>query len=288
MKLSLPTNTFSFFKFITGTIFLALATLFHSIAGYSFIIALAVGKAHSLGAWIAMWRAGKLNWKYIWWMFTISIIVAFWGLKVVSSLELLSFVTYTLFSFHFLFDEFDLQEEERSFSNILSSLSPSLLMFLFILQDFLKLTLPLNIFVAIALTFFIVELIFIHTINWFFLHTKILSLFILIAIATHVSSGSVLSVFLIFHYSFWFIYPVYKLHKYRPEERDNFIMILILIVSTSVYFALTRNSYGGDVFNLAVRAFLIGTIIHILSTAPFAYFLGLPKKYHPKQNPSKT
>ncbi len=277
-SIDLSVRNFGFFKFIIGTIFLLIVISFNTIASYSFLIALAVGKAHSLGAWIAMWRSGKLNWRYISSMFIISVAVSYWGLKLVDSLETLSFITYALFSFHFLFDEFDLQEEDRSQTGILGSVGPAFLLILLLARDFLHVDITYHVLIAVAFSAIAIECIYFKKLNWFFLHTKVLTLFILGAAFFGMSAGAILATFLIFHYFFWFIYPVYKLHKYKPEERDNFIMILVLIISTSFYFAVTRNLYGEEILNLTIRAFLIGTIIHILSTAPFGYLFGLPKK----------
>ncbi len=278
MQIHLPTNNFAFFKTVSGSAFLATALAFPILATYSFIIALAVGKAHILGAWFAMWRSGKLNWKYVSWMCVLSVIVAFSGLKLIPSLLVLGFITQIFFSFHFLFDEFDLGEEERTLPNVVSSFGPSVLMFLALSKEFFQLNINIDIFLVIAAVFLAIEFLYTKKVTWFFVHTKALTLFVLLALFTGMSATSVLHIFLIFHYFFWFIYPVYKIHKYKPEERDGFIMILIMIVSTSVYFAVTRNSYGEEVYSLAVRAFYIGTIVHILSTAPFGYLFGLPQK----------
>ncbi len=285
MKIYLPTNNFAFFKILSGSLFLVAAITFPTLAAYSFIIALMVGRAHSLGAWIAMWRAGKFNWKYITWISLLSIVIAFWGLKIVSSLELLAFITYLFFTFHFLFDEFDLQEEERSVQNIIPSISPSILLVLSLCKDYFHLNIHLSVFLIIAAALLAIEFLYVRNINWFFVHMKILTLFILSALFLHVTGSAMLAVFLIFHYAFWFIYPIYKLHKYRREERDSFIMILLLMVSSSVYFSLTRNSYGDEVFNLVVKSFYIGTIIHILATAPFGYLFGLPRKKYQQPTP---
>ncbi len=278
MRIHLPRNNFSFFKIISGTLFLFLAASFPLLAGLSFLGALAVGRAHSLGAWLGMWRAGKFTPKYIVWMILLTLVVSFWGFTLVS-FTVLSFVTFVLFTLHFIFDEFELQEEKRSFVNILSSLNPTILVLLFLVTDFLKLwhLVGFSFFISLALMLLAVEMINLKEINWFFVQTKVLTLYILYAIFAGISSSAVLGVFLMFHYFFWFIYPVYKLHKYKREERDGFIMILLILVSSSVYFAVTRFSYVDEVFNLVVKAFLVGTIIHVLSTAPFAYLFGLPK-----------
>ncbi len=278
MHIDLPKNNFAFFKFIAGSLFLMAVISYNSIALYSFFIALAVGRAHSLGAWIAMWRSGKLNWKYITSMFLVSIAVSYWGLNMVPNLQILSFITSLLFCFHFFFDEFDLQEEERSWENILPSLSPAILISILLTKDYLHFNVPLNTFYVIAGGLLLIEIIHTKRIGWFFLHTKILTLFTLVAVALHMNAQGILATFLIFHYFFWFLYPIYKLHKYKPTERDSFVMILLLVVSTSLYFSITKNDYSDEVMQLTIRAFLIGTIIHVLATAPFGYLFGLPRK----------
>ena len=284
MKINLPTDTFSFFKFASGTIFLIIALFSPLVAIYSFFVALTVGRAHGLGAWLAMWRAGKLNWKYVSWMTVIILMTSFWGLKLVSSTTLL-FVTYFFFAIHFFFDEFDLQEETRTMRNILSGISPLLLVCLFLIQGFLGIHIPLPVFVAIAMTFVALEMIHLQEVNWFFLHTKILAAFILASMYLGSSAKNILDIFLVFHYFFWFAYPVYKLHKYKPAERDGFIMMLVLLIGAGIYFATTRSSYGPDVLQFSIRIFMVGTLIHIFSTAPFGYMFGLPK---PKAYPPVT
>ena len=135
MKIVLPVNNFSFFKFVSGSLFLLCALTFPIISYVSLVI-LVVGKAHSLGAWMAIWRAGKFSWLYFFWVLVLVCGVSFWGSKI-APLQTLAFVGYTLFAFHFLFDEFDLQEEPRNLGNILSSINPFILTFLFLLNHFL-------------------------------------------------------------------------------------------------------------------------------------------------------
>jgi hypothetical protein len=280
MKVHLPVNNFAFFKMAIGTAFLAAALVTPLISIYSFAIALMVGRAHSLGAWVAMWRAGKLSWRYIVWMSAIIIAVSYWGLQMVSLNHLL-FVTYVLFAFHFFFDEFELQEERRTFTNLLSGAAPLLVMLLFLCRSFLDVAVTMGLMVTTALTFLALEFIYVRELTWFTIHTKILTAFILLSFHLGTSATAVHAVFLTFHYFFWFIYPVYKLHKYKREERDGFIMMLLLIVAASFYFAITKDSYGPQVYELVIRSFNIGTIVHILATAPFGYLFGLPL---PKQS----
>lgn len=275
MKINLATNNFSFFKVLSGTLLLGGA--FFSpfvVAGYSLIVALIVGKAHALGAWLAMWRAGKFNWIYVSAMCLITVVVTFWG--SLASLPVLNFVTYILFAFHFFFDEFDLQEEKRSGHNALAGISPFLLSFLYLVKDYYHLAFPSEIFILLASILLLAELVFVKEINWFFIQTKLLTFFILGSIFSGVPANSILSILLVYHYFFWFVYPVYKLHKYKREERDGLIMILLLIIAASV-FASSRSSYSPEFMDFSIRVFLIGTIIHIFSTAPFGYLFALPR-----------
>ena len=276
MKINLPTNTFSFFKFVSGTLFLIVALFSPLVAIYSFFVALTVGRAHGLGAWLAMWRSGKLNWMYVSWMTIIILLTSFWGLKIASSVTLL-FVTYMFFAFHFFFDEFDLQEETRSIGNILSGISPLLLICLFLIKGFFAVSVPINFFVALAVTLLALELIHLKEMNWFFLNTKVLTVFILLSMYLGASAKNILDIFLVFHYFFWFIYPIYRLHKYRPQERDGFIMMLVLLIGAGIYFASTQRTYGPDVLEFSIRIFMVGTLVHIFSTAPFGYVFGLPR-----------
>lgn len=280
MKINLPKNTFATFKIVSGSLFLVVSLLFYKVAGYALLAALMVGRAHSLGAWLAMWRSKKLNLRYVSWMVFLSLVVSFWGVSMVSFLTL-AFITHLLFTFHFVFDEFELQEEKRDVGNVLASVSPVVLVVLFLIKDFFQLEaiLNMNIFIVIAVVLFAIELIFLKEINWFFVQTKILTLFVLFSLFMGMRSGAVLGVFLIFHYFFWFIYPVYKLHKYQREERDGLVMILVLVMVVSASFHVFTNHqiFSGELLDLALEAFYIGTIVHILSTAPFGYFFGLPK-----------
>lgn len=78
-----------------------------------------------------------------------------------------------------------------------------------------------------------------------------------------------------FHYFFWFVYPVYKLHKYKRSERDGFIMLLVILLGTSFYLAITNSHFSPEILQVGIKTFLVATIVHILSTAPFAGALGL-------------
>lgn len=282
MNVSLPTKDFGFFKVVVGSLFLICALCLPSIAVYSFGIALLVGRAHSMGAWVGMWRAGKLNWIYVSWMLFLSVVISYWGLKM-TSLTFLNYFTYLLFAFHYFFDEFDLQDEKRILSNILPSISPFVLTVLYLADDYYRLGIGLSTFIAIAVALTIAELLFTKEINWLVVQMKLLTLFILGSILFGVSANAILNIFLISHYFFWFVYPVYKMHKYKRAERDGLIMILILIVATSMFFAFTKASASPDLIEIAERTFLVGTIVHIIATAPFGYIFGLPR---PKKYPA--
>lgn len=277
MRINLPTNDFSFFKFLSGTLILLTALIFPFFTAYSYIIPLMVGRAHTLGAWLGMWRAGKLNWIYVTWMIALTVSISYWGLAL-STIATLTFVTNLFFTFHFLFDEFYLQEEQHTLGNVLSMLSPFVLLYIFLIGGFFASPIPFALYLAIAGTFLVVEMIYLEEMNWFFFHSKILTLFVLISIYLGKPSWNIIGILLIFHYFFWFIYPVHRLHKSRPEERNGFIMILLLLVGTSIYFSFTRSSYGPEILEVTLRTFLIGTLIHILGTAPFGYFFGLPRQ----------
>ena len=278
MKVNLPRNSFSFFKIVTGTSFLILVACFNKIAALAFISATLVGRAHSIGAWLAMWRAKKLTLKYVMFMLILALVVSYWGTQIVPLITL-AFVTHILFTFHFIFAEFELQEESRGMHNLLSSVSPTLIMVLYLSRDYYNLftVFTFTFFVILAVTLLILELLYIREINWFFVQTKVLTFFMLLSMYAGVKGSMVLGVFLIFHYFFWFIYPVYKLHKYKREERDGLIFILLLIVSSNFYISGNSEILGEKFFDLALRVFYIGTIVHIFSTAPFGYYFGLAK-----------
>ncbi len=282
MVVNLPLNSFSFFKVFVGTVFLFFTLFSGVIENSAIIITLAIGKAHLLGAWLAMWRSNKLNWRYAIWMTILIICISFWGITSDPSMHLLGLVTYLFFTFHFFFDEFDLQETTRTLSNVIVSISPAFIVLLLLLNDFLALGIHNITFYSIALVFLFIEFIYVREITWFIIHMKFLLVFVLTAIYFGIPANIILNTFLVFHYLFWFIYPVYKLHKYKREDRDGLIIILLLLVATSVYFAPAIKSYGVETLNLAQRIFLVGTIVHVLSTAPFGYLFGLPKpKFRP-------
>lgn len=286
MKVRLPFNDFSFFKVVLGFFILAAAVIF-PIVRYISIIVIIIGKAHSLGAWIAMWRAGKFNWPFVLWGIFVAVAVSFWAFKLVS-LPTLALISFSLFAFHFIFDEFDLQGQEKTFTNVLSSFSPFVLAILYLFQQSFNLPISMNDFFIIAAVLFVVEAFYVEEINWFVVRTKMLALFILLSIYIGLSSTSVMFVFLIDHYLFWLVYPIYRLHTYNRKERDGFIMMLLIIMVLSVFIfsggvPWTASPTGATLAEYVVvtRVFFISSIAHILTTPPFSYLFGVskPRKY---------
>lgn len=242
---------------------------------------LVMGKAHSLGAWLAMWRANKLNWKFLAYILLVIFFVPLISFKYFSFDALVCFAS-LLFLFHFLYDEFDFQGERRGVRTIFFSASPAVIITLFVMSSFYHIVIPFLFFVTIFLVLFVVECLLLRELNWFFVQTKIISIFALVSIYHEKSVAFVFSILLIFHYLYWFIYPVYNLHKYKRSERDGLIMILLLVVASSVFIYSTK-IWGepSDLNEMVFRGFYIASIVHIFTTAPFAYYFGFPrpKKY---------
>lgn len=279
MIINLPLKSFSFFKVITGVIFFTVALVMPVVATYAYITGIFVSRAHGLGAWFAMWRSGRLTWVYVFGALVITILVGGVGMSFLSTF-VLAFIANILFAVHFLYDEFDLQEEIRSFHNILSMAAPTILTLLFLVKEYFHLeNFSFPLFLILGGMFILTEFIFLTEINWFFVHTKLLTFFVIISMYLGFSAASIIYVFLIYHYSFWFIYPVYKLHKYKRNERDSFIMVLALLLLSSFYYGLNVSSGIPDpkMYEMAFRMFMSVTIIHILVTAPFGYLIGLKK-----------
>lgn len=280
MKINLPLQNFAFFKTISGFIFLV-GMLIFPVATFVSLAVLVMGKAHSLGAWLAMWRANKLNWKFLSYILLVIFFVPLVSFKYLT-FDLLVFLASLLFLFHFLFDEFDFQRERRNLLTVFFSLNPAVIIGFFLISDFLNIVVPFSFFLVIFLTLSAVELILLKEINWFFINTKVISLFALFSIFIGKSVVFIFSILLIFHYLYWFIYPVYTLHKYKRSERDGLIMILLLVVASSVFIYSTK-IWGepSELNEMVFRGFYIASIVHIFTTAPFAYYFGFPrpKKY---------
>lgn len=286
MKVNLPFRDFSFFKVVSGFFILAAAVAF-PIVRYISIVVLIVGKAHSFGAWVAMWRAGKFNWKFVTWGVFSAVAISYWAFKLVS-LPTLALVAFCLFAFHFIFDEFDLQGEEKTKTNVLLSLSPFLLSIVYLLSEYFHFPVTFLQYLSIAGALLILELIYVSEINWFVIRTKMLEGFILLSIYIGLGATSVMFIFLIDHYFFWLVYPVYRLHKYNRPERDGFIMMLIIIVILSVFIfsggvPWTASPFGATFadYIIAQKVFFISSIAHIVTTPPFSYLFGVskPRKY---------
>lgn len=276
MKIALPIKSFSFYKTLFGSLFLVFSLFSPTVAAFSFLLALVVGRAHSIGAWVAMWRSSRLSWRYVLSMFVLMVAVSYVGFQV-WDFKTLSFFTYLLFAFHFIFDEFTVsgEESDTSAASFLSSVNALALLSFFLLRDFYFPEIPLAVVFIFCGMLLLIEIFYTKEVGWFFIQNKVLLFFIISSYLLNFKAGAILAVLLIFHYLFWFAYPVYKLHKYKREERDGFVMLLIIIVGTSFYFAVTKSSFSPIVLELATKSFLIGTIVHILSTAPFAPLFGL-------------
>lgn len=243
-------------------------------------VAIPIGRSHSLGAWLGMWRAGKLSWVFVFYIIFVLISIYILFFKIIPTGTAV-FISQLLFIVHFIFDEFELQEEKKILSSVFLSFTPAILSIIFITQGFFGIKTDFSLFFLIALMLFTIELLFLKEINWFFVDTKVLSFFVLAAIYLGKTPHFIFITFLAFHYFFWFIYPVYKLHKYKREERDGFIMALLIIVFSSIFL------YSGTPFVLSsnnltfLKIFYAASTVHILTTAPFAYLFGFPrpKKY---------
>ncbi len=278
MKLFLPLKSFAFFKAGTGLLFLASVATLPASVGMVYLMAIALAKSHLIGAWFAMWRAGKLTKIYIAWMLFFSVFFSYIAAAVVPLL-LLTFLTSLLFLFHFLFDEFEFQEQHEVKINLISGIAPGILGTMFLFSDYFSLQALLvpSIYVIIFVALFFIELLYIRHIDWFFIQTKIFSLFLLFAVFFEIDSVIIFLIFSLYHYIFWFIYPAYKLHKYKREERDGFIFIMLLLIAGNFYYGAAGIMDNQAMSEIAVKAFLVGTIVHILSTAPFGYFFGLKR-----------
>jgi hypothetical protein len=101
MKVNLPISGFAPFKVITALLFLTSFFFFKNFMMWLVLITPpVVGKAHALGAWIGMWRAGKLNWEYVSYILIFLSFFTYMGLKVWTLGEITLF-TSLLFTVHF-------------------------------------------------------------------------------------------------------------------------------------------------------------------------------------------
>ena len=139
------------------------------------------------------------------------------------------------------------------------------------------LNLGFHFYVFIFLATLLLELIFNKEVNWFFVNMKIIQVFLLVCIFMSFKWLTFLGIILVWHYLFWIFFPVYKLHKYKRDERDGFILMLIILFATNIFYVST-NAYLHDVTReYLFRYFNIITIVHVLGTSPFGYYFGLLK-----------
>jgi hypothetical protein len=277
MKVDLPLYGFGAFKVVAGVLIVASFVIFRDIMLIATpLIAIAVGKAHSLGAWAAMWRANKLNYKYVGCLLVFLLLFTYLGIYV-WDLKELTFFTSVLFAFHFMFDEFDLQEEKREASKLIAPISFWVIVTLYMLQYGGIVNMAFETYAILMLLSVMAEIIFVKEITWHTVNMKVLQGFLLYFIYFNISGFYFITTILMWHYLFWFIFPVYKVHKYKREDRDGLILMLVIIVITSTFFAYKQGSNSTDYRDITWRYFNIITIVHILGTAPFAYLFFLPK-----------
>lgn len=275
MKVNLSLNNFNAIKVVLSAVFLLICSIFPVLAIYSIII-LIVGKAHTLGAWISMWRAKKLNWKYVIWVGLIITAVSYWAVVVATIWEL-TLAGYLLFAFHFIYDEFEIEFNYQKIADIVLSSVPFILLTVYILDRYTELNINFAFYLGVFIFSKILDLFFVKELNWSYLNSNFLSLFILSSIFLEKGATFVVYTFLVYHYFFWFAFPLYKLHLRSPEERDEFIMMLLIIVFMSV-FVYSAVIWGDTKDELNLRTFFVASIAHILTTSPFGYLIGLKRK----------
>jgi len=280
MKVKLPMVGFAPFKILMGVIFLlSFLLLKETMSVLAAFISVAVGKAHSMGAWVAMWRAGKLNAKYIAWVLFFIALFTYVGVFV-WSLTTLSVFTAIIFLIHFLFDEYILQEEKKTFENLISPIAIFIMFNIYVLEYLNVISFDFTVYLGLVALTFLLELIFVREITWQHINMKILMAFFIFAIYSNLGPMVFTLSILMWHYFFWFIYPVYKLHIYKREERNGFIFILLLLVATSMFIASDPTFQTDQIKEYYARYFNIITIVHVLSTAPFGFLFGLPYAKH--------
>ncbi len=281
MSISLFTNKVAAFKVIGSFLFFSFA-LFAPVAALMVFIVLALGRAHSVGAWFGMWRSQRLTIKYLFSSALIMAVVGYWGFKM-APLHVLIFVSTVIFIFHFFFDEADFYKKEKLEGSLFSSAVPFLLITVYLFSSFLHLPIPPYYYYVAACVVFLYEIIKMKAFTWHFIQTKIVTIFILVCIGTQKGADFVSMAFLMYHYVFWFIYPVYQLHKHKPDERDGFIAILLLMVISSVLVYSGRTwDVSASLSEIVLRSFYIASTVHVFTTAPFATFLGLKDSYYGK------
>ena len=165
MKIDLSTKNVAFWRTLAEGGFFFGVLVAPSVAVYTFGISLLIGRVHGIGAWIGMWRAGKLNWIYVSWMIIISIVISYWGLAV-APLIWLNFVTYALFAFHYFFDEYELQNRSHLIQNIVHSAAPFLIVSLYLVAYYFNIRVEHTLYLQIAVIFLGIEIFFTEVYNW--------------------------------------------------------------------------------------------------------------------------
>lgn len=281
MKIELPIFTFASFKVFTSLLFFLSFVFFRNVTFALVTVApLLVGKAHALGAWVAMWRAGKLNVEYVLYVTLFIVYFTYLGLFQLTFLEL-SLLATILFIIHFVYDEYDLQEEKRINQTVVLVVPTAVLIIMYYLEGLGLASITSSFFYIFFMLSSLLEIYFYRKINWFYLNLKVIQVFLLFFFYFNLDTKLYLNTILSWHYLFWFVFPVYKLHKHNREDRDNLIILLLILILTSIFYMLNIGLMNEEMQDFFGRYFSIVTIVHILSTAPFGYFFGLPKpKYY--------
>lgn len=281
MKIELPIFTFASFKVFTSLLFFLSFVFFRNVTFALVTVApLLVGKAHALGAWVAMWRAGKLNVEYVLYVTLFIVYFTYLGLFQLTFLEL-SLLATILFIIHFVYDEYDLQEEKRINQTVVLVVPTAVLIIMYYLEGLGLASITSSFFYIFFMLSSLLEIYFYRKINWFYLNLKVIQVFLLFFFYFNLDTKLYLNTILSWHYLFWFVFPVYKLHKHNREDRDNLIILLLILILTSIFYMLNIGLLNEEMQDFFGRYFSIVTIVHILSTAPFGYFFGLPKpKYY--------
>jgi hypothetical protein len=227
-----------------------------------------------------MWRAGKLNVEYVLYVTLFIVYFTYLGLFQLTFLEL-SLLATILFIIHFVYDEYDLQEEKRINQTVVLVVPTAVLIIMYYLEGLGLASITSSFFYIFFMLSSLLEIYFYRKINWFYLNLKVIQVFLLFFFYFNLDTKLYLNTILSWHYLFWFVFPVYKLHKHNREDRDNLIILLLILILTSIFYMLNIGLLNEEMQDFFGRYFSIVTIVHILSTAPFGYFFGLPKpKYY--------
>lgn len=266
---------------------LAIVTLFMSVLLYPqvsiplFVVAMVFARAHAFGAWFSMWRAKRINWMYVIGVFVMTFILSYAVMRL-GSYELWIYITSVLFFAHYFIDEYIFQNKKIIKGNVLFGFIPFVTVVLLFTVNLFQVN--ISYWAIAAIDVLLLGLLFIQSkkISKEFLICLLYTSFFWATSLIHMQMLHIFGILLVIHYGAWFVYPVLKLHIYRRDERDEFIMMIILILSTSIYYTVTANEYSAVLFELGVKWFLIFTLVHVLSSAPFGYIIGLKKsEYSP-------